>query len=70
MQLGVRLMRHVQASGHVQEKLIDSMTDGLLEGTLTGNKLRKIYKSRRWEQFVGMWGDNLRVEQFSWGPVC
>jgi hypothetical protein len=35
-------MREVQASGHVQEKLIDSMTDGLLEGTLAGNKLRKM----------------------------
>ena len=39
-------MREVQASGHVQEKLIDSMTDGLLEGTLAGNKLRR-YKSRK-----------------------
>ena len=35
-------MREVQASGHVQEKLVDSMTDGLLEGTLAGDKLRKI----------------------------
>ena len=32
-------MREVQASGHVQEKLIHSMTDGLLEGTPASNKL-------------------------------
>jgi len=31
----------VQAYEHVQEKLIDSMTDDLLEWTLAGNKLHK-----------------------------
>jgi hypothetical protein len=32
-------MREVQASGYIQEKLINSMTDGLLERALAGNKL-------------------------------
>jgi hypothetical protein len=39
MRRGVSSTREVQAGGHVQEKLIDRMTDGLLEGTLAGNKL-------------------------------